>query len=81
MNDPVTREEFDALKQQVEDVQMGDLRFQQRCYQQFSHLHKQLAEQDQSIKELKIDVAGLKEGQQLTNNMLGQVLGLLQPDT
>ena len=70
MSNAVTREEFNALKQQVEDIQLGDLRFQQRCYQEFGVIHRQLQDHSQILGELKTDVVELKAHAESTDNKL-----------
>ena len=60
MNDTVSREEFEALKNQVEDIMVRDTRFQFKCYTEFSSIQRQLADHSQMTGELKTDVAELK---------------------
>ena len=67
----VSREEFEAFKQQVESWNV---------HQELNTIHRQLANLNLSVLRVEKDIDVLKQGQELTNNMLKQILGVLKKD-
>ena len=74
MTEYVTKDEFNELQERVADLEIADRKFQARCYQEFAHIHRQLADHGNSLQDLK-------EGQTEIKNLLGQVIGLIAKES
>ena len=87
MAEYATKEEFNELKDRVTDLEIADRKFQARCYQEFAHIQRQLADHGNSLqnleegqKNLEEGQKNLEEGQTEIRNLLGQVIGLLKKE-
>lgn len=73
MTEHATKEEVNELRERVTDIEIADRKFQARCYQEFAHIQRQLADHGNTL-------INLEEGQAEIKNLLGQVLGLLKKE-
>ena len=71
MTEHTTKEEVSELRERVTDLEIGDRKFQARCYQEFASIHRQLADHGNVLKNLE-------DGQNEIKNILGQLPGLVK---